>query len=105
MVGLSRVCLPRAARRLHSAILATSSGERLGGVSGLPRDPFARPWPALLTAGLALVGLVTRWRVRDPLVAPLILGSLLNVLILAGYGDNPDLPFLPRYFLNSYREK
>lgn len=56
-------------------------------------------WPAVVTAALALGGLVVLRRRRDPLVAPMVLGSLFNVLILAGYGDNPDLPFLPRYFL------
>jgi hypothetical protein len=48
---------------------------------------------------LVLLGVFQLARKSAPVAGYLLLGSCLNVFILMSYGDDKDIPFLPRYFL------
>ena len=54
------------------------------------------PW---LTLPLALAGLAVAARRHPVLCGLLVVPVAANLVILLGYGDDTDLPFLPRYFL------
>lgn len=71
------------------------------------RAILARRWatdqPAmLLFAPLALAGLVVAARRHRVLLGFLLVPVAANLVILLGYGDDTDLPFLPRYFLYAF---
>lgn len=68
------------------------------------RAILARRWatdqPAMpVFAPLALIGLAIAARRHRVLLGFLAVPALANLVILLGYGDDTDLPFLPRYFL------
>lgn len=54
---------------------------------------------ALVALPVVLLGLIRAWRAHRELAGLLIVPALANLVILYGYGDDTDLPFLPRYFL------
>jgi len=62
--------------------------------AGVTDQPFF-----VLLAPVALLGLIRAWRTERELVLFLAVPALANFFILLGYGDDTDLPFLPRYFL------